>query len=213
MKYINCYGIILKCKNKYLIVQRKYSYAYVNFILGHYNNSNIEKILYGMTHDEKIKILNTDFKILLSELLTDKNILDTKYKYSFGKYTKIKDSYINFRYSLLMSSCITESEWSFPKGRKNINETYLECALRELKEETNIDKSEIKKMDDICITDYIIGYNDYIYNYKYFAYLCDTELGYYDEKNQSQKLEIQKIKWVDKNELNEKFNGRIINFV
>lgn len=33
------------------------------------------------------------------------------------------------------------NKWSFPKGHKKRSETYLECALRETKEETGVDLS------------------------------------------------------------------------
>jgi 8-oxo-dGTP pyrophosphatase MutT (NUDIX family) len=34
-------------------------------------------------------------------------------------------------------------EWGFPKGKKNRNENDRECAIREFREETNIESHEI----------------------------------------------------------------------
>ena len=42
-----------------------------------------------------------------------------------------------------------EPEWGFPKGRRNFNETDLNCALREFNEETGINMKSIKLLEKL----------------------------------------------------------------
>lgn len=58
------------------------------------------------------------------------------------------------------------TKWSLPKGHLEIGETYNQCAMREIKEETNI---------DIMINRYdtYVRINNYIY---YVKYVCDSYL-------------------------------------
>ena len=43
-----------------------------------------------------------------------------------------------------IKSIYTGPEWEFPKGRRILNESNKSCAIRELKEETNIKSDDFK---------------------------------------------------------------------
>jgi 8-oxo-dGTP pyrophosphatase MutT (NUDIX family) len=43
----------------------------------------------------------------------------------------------------------TETEWEFPKGRKNYQERDIDCALREFEEETGISKENINIIENV----------------------------------------------------------------
>jgi ADP-ribose pyrophosphatase YjhB (NUDIX family) len=46
---------------------------------------------------------------------------------------------------------IKANKWGFPKGRKKYNETDMECALRELEEETSLTENDIEMDENIGV--------------------------------------------------------------
>lgn len=82
----------------------------------------------------------------------------------------------------------TDNAWGFPKGHVENNETEQETAIRETKEETNLDVE-------------IIINKKYIINYKINNEI-DKEVVFFLAKKTSDKIkkqdeEIKNIKWVD----------------
>lgn len=82
----------------------------------------------------------------------------------------------------------TDNAWGFPKGHVENNETEQETAIRETKEETNLDVE-------------IISNKKYIINYKINNEI-DKEVVFFLAKKTSDKIkkqdeEIKNIKWVD----------------
>ena len=85
----------------------------------------------------------------------------------------------------------TDNAWGFPKGHVENNETEQETAIRETKEETNLDVE-------------IISNKKYITNYKINNEI-DKEVIFFLAKKTSDKIkkqdeEIKNIKWVDLNQ-------------
>ena len=85
----------------------------------------------------------------------------------------------------------TDNAWGFPKGHIENNETEQETAIRETKEETNLDVE-------------IISNKKYIINYK-ISNEIDKEVVFFLAKKTSDKIkkqdeEIKNIKWVDLNQ-------------
>ena len=68
------------------------------------------------------------------------------------------------------SKCnFVDPEWGFPKGRKNIKETNIECALREFCEETGVEDDEHYIIDVInSIEENFIGTNKLQYKHIYY---------------------------------------------
>ena len=126
-----------------VMVQRKYTIGYIEFLRGKYQTHNLKylkKIISLMVDDERNNILHiADFDKLRDELRMNQK---TKlYKYEYDESRK------KFNYLLkkgLIQSLFTkvklwdEPEWGLPKGRRNNYETNLECAIREFTEETGI---------------------------------------------------------------------------
>lgn len=82
----------------------------------------------------------------------------------------------------------TDNAWGFPKGHVENNEKEQETAIRETKEETNLDVE-------------IISNKKYITNYKINSEI-DKEVIFFLAKKTSDKIkkqdeEIKNIKWVD----------------
>jgi 8-oxo-dGTP pyrophosphatase MutT (NUDIX family) len=86
-----------------------------------------------------------------------------------------------------------ETEWEFPKGRRNYKEKDLDCALREFEEETGISQSKITIVENIIpFEEIFIGSNHKSYKHKYFlAYMNETE----EYLNNFQVTEVSKIEW------------------
>jgi len=90
-----------------------------------------------------------------------------------------------------------ETEWEFPKGRRNQKEKDLECALREFEEETGISKQHICIIENILpFEETFIGTNYKSYKHKYFlAFIKEQD----DLNNQPfvhfQPSEVSKMEW------------------
>ena len=86
-----------------------------------------------------------------------------------------------------------ETEWEFPKGRRNFKEKDLECALREFEEETGILSNKITIIENVLpFEEIFIGTNHKSYKHKYFlAYMNDPE----EYLENFQVTEVSKIEW------------------
>jgi 8-oxo-dGTP pyrophosphatase MutT (NUDIX family) len=86
-----------------------------------------------------------------------------------------------------------EPEWGFPKGRRNYNETDLDCSIREFSEETGINLDKNKIVNNISpFEEIFFGSNYKSYKHKYFLTYMDFE----NIEPAIQELnEISEIKW------------------
>lgn len=111
---------------------------------------------------------------------------------------KTPDQFISLE-TLINNSTTTwkETEWEFPKGRRNYQEKDLDCAIREFEEETGISKYNIKIIENLMpFEEIFIGSNHKSYKHKYFlASMCDSELKNKYTLNNYQKTEVSQIKW------------------
>jgi 8-oxo-dGTP pyrophosphatase MutT (NUDIX family) len=209
------YGVIVFRKNKenlleYLMIRRKDSYGYIEFIRGKYVLNNIYKIknmIDEMSITEKNNLLDTSFDILWKQMWCD--TYNSQYKHeeivSNKKFELLKNGYSSDCTSkqIKLQDIITESkttwsetEWEFPKGRKNHKERDLDCALREFEEETGISKHKINIVQNLLpFEEIFIGTNHKSYKHKYFlavineVYENDINLENY------QISEVSKLEW------------------
>lgn len=224
---VTSFGVVLSwlprddCERTYLVVQRRDSYAYVEFLRGKYDVRNRQYIvdLFGsMTASERSAILSHSFQKLWDNLwggcsLTSAVACEpltvtsdaphssaashqqayadvTKYGNRiefFEARTKFRrlqkgvrmrtcdgDAIVlDMRYAAEMGTLAPSSnvvpEWGFPKGRRNRSgETGLECALRELFEETGIDRSRINVLPGKPFEEVFTGSNGVRYKHVYF---------------------------------------------
>ena len=124
----------------YLLVQRKDTMGFIDFVRGKYPDTPIEQTeliniyLGEMTCEERNKLITQDF-----DTIWDNMWINHSSKCYINEYNKAEK-----RFSLLdkeklisQSKCNwTETEWGFPKGRKNMKEDNYHCAVREFSEET-----------------------------------------------------------------------------
>tara|TARA_B110000908_G_scaffold167822_1_gene221457 strand:- start:982 stop:1875 length:894 start_codon:yes stop_codon:yes gene_type:complete len=162
---ITSYGVILYRLNvdsqvlEYLLICRKHSIGYIEFIRGNYNIDNIDyliKIFKTMTDDEINNIYTLSFRQLWTNLWNNKYKYNSEYARSKQKFYNLKNNKysIGIRQLVKKTSQYREPEWGFPKGRKNINERNIDTAVRECYEETNIKQSDydIQQYNDTPIT-------------------------------------------------------------
>jgi 8-oxo-dGTP pyrophosphatase MutT (NUDIX family) len=87
-----------------------------------------------------------------------------------------------------------EPEWGFPKGRREYKEFDLNCALRELQEETGIDVNLLHQIKNIFpFEENFMGSNYKTYKHKYYLMF----MNYTDSINETvfQKSEVSSISW------------------
>lgn len=180
-----------------LMVRRKDSMSYMEFVRGKYDTNDIayiKKHLQNMTISEQKMIINEDFEKLWTKLWgNDRDLNSPEYEMA-----KVKFESIN-RKALIESvpSKFAEPEWGFPKGRRMRGETDIQCAEREFFEETNIPKEAYDIRTDMTFSETFTGTNGICYKHVYFvATMKDSKIMNLKQKfTSSQRREISSIGW------------------
>jgi 8-oxo-dGTP pyrophosphatase MutT (NUDIX family) len=192
---------------KFLLIQRKHTLGYIEFMRGRYNIENVEGIIFlfkQMTPDEIEKISNSTFDELWNDLWSNnKNKLayHTEYthaKYKFEKLKKETEQFLNLNFYIENVTPIWNyPEWGFPKGRRNYQEDNIKCAVREFMEESGFAEDDFILLDKIApIEEHLIGTNGVSYKHIYYIALsCTDKLPKMDPNNKSQFSEIGGISW------------------
>ena len=209
------YGVIIFREDmnlqKILMIQRRHSICYIEFLRGKYeirNTKYIQHLINGCSVDEKQSLVNNSFETLWDLLW---NIGNTKkqlnermiheYNTSKSKFNiLISSGKSNLKYIVEQSSTnYITPEWEIPKGRRIKNESNIVCAIREFEEETGILTNEYTLYSNI--NPFIEEYkSDNGVNYKHIYYVAKY-IG--DKSNQSidndiyeQVSEIGDIQWL-----------------
>ena len=145
--YRNCkypilsYGIILydnsnKNDIKIVLIERKNSISYIEFLRGKYNinsDSYIQLLFNRMSINEKKILLENDFDTLWKNLWIDFDNINSKIKKEYFQ-SKSNFNILKKKFKKYINSCdynYTENEWEIPKGRRSNKEQNKECAIRE----------------------------------------------------------------------------------
>lgn len=210
---ITSYGILLYRKIEdniqFLMICRKDTFNYVEFICGRYDINDIEYIsnlLSNMTYKERQSLIDFDFDLLWNILWMRKK----KDKYNREFYVSKRKFNILKRNNLeeLIKNIETKwiyPEWGFPKGKKNLNETEKKCAIREFEEETNFKEKDYTILELEPIKEIFYGSNGIKYKHIYYIATCNhTKEPFIDVNNMNQISEISDIKWFSLQECLEK---------
>lgn len=214
---ITSYGIILcRPSNKgiqFLMIRRKDSFGYIDFIRGKYSPYNIEQLQHTineMSVIEKKQIITEPFNKLWAMMwgnTSSENQFRSEESISVKKFELITNGvYINnVKYTLRdlvekSDTSWTETEWEFPKGRRNPQERDLDCGLREFEEETGYSQNSIAIVENILPYEEIfIGSNHKSYKHKYFlAYMNQYNNQEKDDMinlQNYQRSEVSKLEW------------------
>lgn len=232
---ITSYGIICyrlyynKTNNtispRYLLVQRKDSLSFVEFMRGKYDLNNrkyLMQLFSNMTDDERQKIYRVDFDTLWKEMWCKTSVYESNRNFSKeynesrekfnllkkGIYIKSASSsdvdFFNLEYVLdNTTSEYNETEWGFPKGRRNINEDDVHCALREFREETGIHTRNIRICENIKPLEEIFSGTNKV-RYRHIYYVAKYMAPYFVEDSETpcptNNVEIKNIEWFDYND-------------
>jgi 8-oxo-dGTP pyrophosphatase MutT (NUDIX family) len=247
------YGIILVRRApdtndmQYLMVQRKDSLAFVEFVRGKYQLENphyILRLFDNMTSVERDAIVTSTFEGLWDRLWVDhhqkerrsfaREFVDAKAKFERlkggymvrgapalpgheedeeddgddGDDVGARDNSAKVRTfdvdKCMAASCdsLATPEWGFAKGRRNLNESDVACALREFMEETGIPIASVRILQDLKpVEEVFSGLNKVRYKHVYYvATLNDDDVHFgdgiaYDPTNATQRKEIRDVKW------------------
>lgn len=200
-------------KFQYLLIQRKDTLGYVEFMRGKYDELNKEyiiKLFETMTLDEVEKIQKYSFDELWNMLWLNKNIkqYQTEYDNSYRKFKNLlSNKYFMFSKLLEVANIrYEEKEWGFPKGRRNLRESDYDCALREFEEETNYQADDYSILRNIKPVEEIF-YGSNNIKYKHIYYIAKSvrakELEV-DPTNYFQFTEVGNIDWLTLKESLEK---------
>ena len=191
-----------------LAVQRKDSFAFVEFMRGKYRMSDVEYVrtlFEGMTHSERKGVKFLEFSELWTELWNGFSKSKNKHEYENArcKFASLREGVqVNGRLCSI-ATLVDESvgrdspEWGFPKGRRDSGgESDLECALREMREETGISGRQIK-LNGKVYEETFRGTNGIMYRHVYFlAFLADQ-----NAKFDNFDKEIKQAAWVSPGDL------------
>jgi 8-oxo-dGTP pyrophosphatase MutT (NUDIX family) len=213
--YKNCphpimsYGIICyKIENneiKYLMLQRKDSLCFMEFIRGKYQVSDMEYIKFlisNMTLNERNMLVNNSFDDIWNYLWCQNPINPIKntkeYLESKSKFETLANSNFFKNYTKTIASIFNEQEFGFPKGRRKIKENDIDCAIREFYEETKLKKDDLIIYDDIePYEEIFFGTNNVLYKHSYYiAKLKNNNINPSIDHNCIDQIrEVRALKW------------------
>uniref|UniRef100_A0A6C0CQ42 Nudix hydrolase domain-containing protein n=1 Tax=viral metagenome TaxID=1070528 RepID=A0A6C0CQ42_9ZZZZ len=207
---IICYRIN-EDKIEYLMIQRRDSLSFMEFIRGKYDLNNIEyikRLMSNMTAFERELLLVDYFDDLWNKVWYQPYIpkqtqefLDAKDRFiKLRKGFYIQNQFITM-YKLLktVETKYTEPEWGFPKGRRRLKEKDVDCAIREFCEETGFKPNELNVLENYSSYEEIFyGTNDIQYRHVYYiATLTSNPFRriIIDPNNPHQAREVRQVEW------------------
>jgi 8-oxo-dGTP pyrophosphatase MutT (NUDIX family) len=187
---------------KYLMIQRKHSVGFIDVVRGKYvlhNKMQIISLLTVMTNAEHKRLIEDDFSKLWKEMWGGPEDVVAK-----EKLEHLRKGVVTNYNCYALCDCIKEAtqihqwphnDWGFPKGRKNFNESDLNCAIREFVEETGVNDNLLSIITNIVPYEEVFtGSNFKSYKHKYYlGYIENGE----DTVNLSkfQKEEVGNMEW------------------
>lgn len=210
-----------KDKIVFLMVSRKFSLGFIEFIRGKYDVSDTKKIihLFEQMYPEEIKYIhkhtyddilyhflnrnNESRETVLNQIYEGKYSMEyceSKMKFNMLRNSNFSDNLngdmiwgLQF-YTTTIKPKWKQPEWGFPKGRRdNKNEENLTCACREFEEETGYKKNNYLVLGKIePIEERLVGTNNIKYKHIYNIAIDLTECDSLDSlRNYSLKNKLE----------------------
>jgi 8-oxo-dGTP pyrophosphatase MutT (NUDIX family) len=192
------------------MIRRKDTLGFIDFMRGKYAVNNkyyIINMLKQMTQEEKDILKLGDFDAVWFKLWGG-NVISNQYKneesISREKYNSLVQGILVKEGFYTLCDLIEESnkdkiwieaEWGFPKGRRNFQETDLNCAIREFEEETGFKRDTMTLIQNVLPFEEIFtGSNYKSYKHKYFLVYMNYDNAL-DMEN-FEKAEVSKMEWL-----------------
>ena len=209
-----------KDKMLFMMVSRKYSLGFIEFLRGKYDCSDVKSIinLFEQMYDSEIKMIKkSQYDDILYQFLNRNNesketVLNRIYegKYS-SEYCQSKIKFNTLRnpisdqnndvplsldfYTKYIKPKWHNLEWGFPKGRRDkYFEDNLSCACREFEEETGYIKENYIVLDKIEPLEELLTGTDGV-KYKHIYYLSLNNRDKNITFTEYDKHEIDSIRW------------------
>jgi 8-oxo-dGTP pyrophosphatase MutT (NUDIX family) len=198
------YGIMCFTKDKkILMIQRKDSLNYIEFLRGKYkliDQKYILDLLEGCSVSERDRLYNDSFDTLWSNLWFSGPHKKPQTERMIKEYHKSKKLFNSIDIKGILSKCkknYKTPEWEIPKGRRSNKESNIDCAIREFEEETDLDGSQYILFKNVLpINEEYRGNNGINYKHIYYfaLYNGNRELSINKDKYE-QYTEISDIRW------------------
>ena len=197
---------------EYLMIQRKDSLSFMEFIRGKYNIADtmyIKQLISAMTNNEKNLLLRKPFDEIWNYAWYQNNTSNIKHTTEYVE-SKHKFDYLNSSNILtniiinIVQPTNQEQEWGFPKGRKKLKEADLDCAVREFCEETRLSGDDIEIIHDILpFEEIFFGTNNILYKHTYYvAKIKDSDVVPCVDTNCIEQMrEVRALNWFTINEV------------
>ena len=195
-----------------LMIQRKDSLGFMDIMRGKYKVTEpdyIRKQIRGMTHIERHKLLTMEFEDIWHQLWGSDTESSQRYAHdrivSRQKLAELRagiegsNGVVYTLADLLRQEpqMYETPEWGFPKGRRDPYETDIQCAFRELEEETSISEEELWKATNVKpFIEQFYGSNNIHYRHSYYLaqYIGDRDITF-NALNQDMAREIGDLSW------------------
>jgi 8-oxo-dGTP pyrophosphatase MutT (NUDIX family) len=200
---------ILNNELQYLMIRRKDTLGYIDFMRGKYsifNKDYIMNMLKQMTMEEKHNLKTLDFDALWKGIWGNE-MLSNQYK---SEESISRDKFNALRHGILQQNDFytleqivnesdkfskwTEAEWGFPKGRRNYQEKDFDCALREFTEETGFSVEHLHNIQNILPFEEIFTGSNYK-SYKHKYYLTFMKAEHTTQMENYERTEVSKMEW------------------
>ena len=213
--YRNCklpvlsYGILcFTDEHKVLMIQRKDSISYIEFLRGKYdlnNSSYIVDLLNTCSIEERGRIQSYSFDDLWNTLWFSGGNHKKQTDRMIKEYHKSKEMLERLQASKqlyeLLDQChkrYETPEWEFPKGRRSTREGNMNCAIREFEEETDLSSDEYTLLKNIIpLSEEFTGSNGVRYKHIYYIAMYKGSRGLsINTDRYEQYSEIGDIQWL-----------------
>jgi ADP-ribose pyrophosphatase YjhB (NUDIX family) len=192
-----------KDKMKFLMIRRKKTLGYIEFIRGRYELNDLLHLTHlfkQMTQDEIDDIIKNEFDTIWKDLWkinAENKYYKSEYNHSKQKFDEFKKNEVMINLCKKINLKYKTPEWGFPKGRRNYLERNTDCAIREFKEETGLLDDDFVILDNISpLCETFHGTNDILYKHIYYIAICKKNINVsVDKNNLIQCEEVGDIGW------------------
>ena len=175
-------------KFKFLMIKRKHSLGFLEFVRGRYEVTDYQKIVKFFEHmsEEEIDLIKTkEFDEIWSivwKKTAHLKAYEEEYTKSSEKFEILK--YKNVENNVLGLKFFTDNilpkwkngEWGFPKGRRSYHEKNITCAVREFEEETGYTSDDYEIINSILpLKEVFMGTNGLMYKHIYYIAILKND--------------------------------------